>query len=223
MATLTVYPDPDIETTSVDGETSESGSQTWATIIAAAGDAKTDDEGTGYFVRIRAAVTLNDFTYLGRPIILFDTSALTAGATISAAVLSIYGLSKEDGPGWSPTYNIYSSAPASNTALAAGDFDSLGSTAFCDSALTYASWTAEAYNDFTFNATGIAAVSKTGITKLGARSANYDVAAVAPTWGAGEEATIAAYYADTALTTKDPKLVITYTLAATFVPQITMI
>jgi hypothetical protein len=71
-------------------------------------------------------------------IFLFTTSSLPDDATIDAAVLSVNGYQKSDGLSVTPDMNVYSSAPASNTALEAGDFDSLGSTAYA---------TAVAYGD----------------------------------------------------------------------------
>jgi len=84
--------------------------------------------------------------------------------------------------GIAPDINVYSSSPVSNIALEAGDFDSLGSIAYCDSAITYDSWVTDDYNDFTLNAAGIAAVSKTAVSKFGLRNANYDVAETPPSW-----------------------------------------
>ena len=149
---------------------------------------------------------------LGRGIALFDTSSLTAAAIISAAIQSFYGSAKADALGITPDANIVSSAPASNTALAAGDFDSLGAAAWCDTAVTYANWFITGYNDFAYNATGLAGISKTGITKTGIRNANYDISGTPPTWSASVVSRLAWISADTAGTTTDPKLVVTFAL-----------
>lgn len=136
---------------------------------------------------------------------LFNT---TLAGTITAAVLSVRGYDKWDTNSFIPNVNIYSSSPASNTAIAAGDFDSFGSTAFA-TAITYAGFST-GYNDFTFNSTGIAAINKSGISKFGARNASYDVAASAPTWASGGEAAMRIFYSEYGSGYK-PKLVITYT------------
>jgi len=62
-------------------------------------------------------------------IILYSTPTTKLPATIDSAAFSVYASSKSDDLGVSPTYNVFTSAPASDTSIAAGDFDSLGSTA----------------------------------------------------------------------------------------------
>jgi hypothetical protein len=151
---------------------------------------------------------------MDRYIALFDTSALTAAAAISAAVLSLYGDDKGNALGCSPNIDIYTSAPASNTALVAGDFDCLGTVSQTGSPITYAAWSITGYNAFTFDATGRGNISKTGISKFGARNANYDVANTAPSWVTNVDSYVTALNADSAGTANDPKLVVTYTLAA---------
>jgi hypothetical protein len=80
------------------------------------------------------------------------------------------------------------------------------------SPITYANWSTSAYNDFTFNATGIGNVSKTGFSKFGVRNPNYDVANTPPTWSSGVTSHMQCYFSDEAGTTSDPKLVVTYSL-----------
>lgn len=218
-ATLTVYPDPNPETVSVDGHVyqSEAGGVSWATIIAAAGSVAVDGGTPTTTTYIDSHTTSNTWNYLTRSICLFDTSAIGTDNNVDSAILSLYGVAKVDGLSITPNVNIYSSAPATNTAVVAGDYDSLGSTEYSTS-MSYASWTLSAYNDFTLNASGIAAVSKTSITKLGVRNANYDVAAIQPTWGSGLTSYLTNESAESAGTTADPKLVVTYSAASTFKP-----
>jgi hypothetical protein len=142
---------------------------------------------------------------------------LTASANISAAVLSLYGTLKSDGLSATPDTNVCSSAPASNTVLVAGDFDSLGATAFA-TAIAYAAWSTAGFNDFTLNASGVANISLTGVSKFGARNFNYDAINNAPPWvSLGLSRTQFA----TADSANDPKLVVTYTLSDTsFLSQI---
>ena len=52
-------------------------------------------------------------------------------------------------------------------------------------------------------------------SSLGGREATYDAANSAPTWVSGAEHYFEGCYADTAGTTSDPKLVVTYTLGGT--------
>lgn len=222
MATLTVYPEPGV---TVDGRVREqysiSSGVSWTTIVNDAGNGN-DSAST----LIRAPQFASDdstdtWRLLRRSIMLFDTSALTSGATISAATLSLYGTAKLDDLSATPTTNIYSSAPASDTTLADGDFNSLGSTAFA-TAITYASWSTVAYNDFTLNASGLAGISKTGITKMGTRNPEYDVADSSPTWADSVTSYTEHSSSDHTGTTQDPKMVITYTAGSTFKPRIIM-
>ena len=211
LSTLTAYPDPDPETTTVDGRVIVSGvTDLWATLIAEAGSGATDTAAAQNVVAFNADSTPALWTFLARGIFLFDTGAIPDTDTISAAVLSLYGSSKSDSGGYAPTIDIYTSAPASNTALEAGDFDSLGSTSQTGSPIAYADVSTTAYNDFTFNATGIGNISKTGVSKFGIRNANYDVAASSPTWADSLTTAIAVILSETAGTTTDPKLVVTH-------------
>lgn len=213
LDSLEVYPDPDPETSTVDGYCIDGvNDTTWANLIAEPGSGRVDNQANSYYILIGASATLNQWSDLERAILLFDTSSLTAGATISGVVMSMYGTGKSNGLSASPTLNVYSSNPASDTALASGDFDSLDSTAFCDSAITYAGYSTTAYNDFTFNASGISAISKTGISKLGIREATYDVGATAPPYVASSTCRFRGYFAEQTGTTTDPKLVVTYSV-----------
>jgi len=212
MATLTVYPDANPESTSVDGWAQrDTVVETWATIIAGAGNNSADTDANSQFVAFTPDTTAGNWILLKRAILLFDTSALTSAATISAAVLSVEGTAKLDIAGLAPTIDVYTSTPASNTAIVNADFTQTGSTSQTGSPMAYASWSTTGYNDFTFNATGIGNISKTGVSKFALRNANYDVAGASPTWGATARIQFTGYYADQAGTSSDPKLVITYT------------
>jgi len=205
MAVLTVYP-------SLDGYVYDNGVQalSWAEIIAEPGSSAKDDGTSGAVINISAKPSETDkWMTLYRSIFLFDTSALPDGCRVTSAIFSVWGTNKADALSVAPDINVYASAPASTTALAAGDFDSLGSTPFCDTPITYAGWNTSGYNDFTLNAAGIAAISKTGITKLGLRNANYDVAGVAPNWVSGAGSTLGGYFVEHGSGGR-PKLVITY-------------
>jgi hypothetical protein len=211
MATLTVYSEPGV---TVDGYlqgTGDYNGTAWGTLVAAAGTSA-DYAGTDLFCAAMYSGAVSDWWFIRRAIFLFDTSAIPDAATISGAVVSLYGQQKSDGQGRAPNVDIYTSTPASNTTLAAGDYAQIGSTSQTGSPITYANWSTAGYNDFTFNATGISNISKTGVSKFGARNANYDVANSAPTWGAASSIShLNAWPASTAGTTKDPKLVVTYT------------
>ena len=216
--TLTVYPDANPESTSVDGRTeSDNGlgaTLSWSQIVASAGNGAADTETSTNYINFTSANTSNKWANLLRSIFLFDTSALTSSATISAAVLSLYGTAKSDGASWIPNIDIYTSNPSSNTSLTGTDFSTIGTTSQTGSPISYADFNTSGYNDFTFNATGRGNISKTSISKFAARNASYDVSDSSPTWATGgTRAYLSGYYADNG--SNKPKLVITYTLETT--------
>jgi len=215
FTTLTQYPDPHPETNSVDGYVfSNLTSVSWATLIADAGTGSWDD-ALFLELRIQAAKTTNLWSILGRLIAGFSTSSIGINSSIDTAVIAIRGSIKNDSLSIIPDVNVYSASPASNTAIVAGDYDSLGSTAF-STTITYAAFSDSVYNSYSLNANGIANINKAGISNFGFRNANYDVAATAPiSWSAGLASYFRVHSADVAGTTSDPKLVIEYTLPQT--------
>jgi len=211
--TLTVYPDPDTESTSVDGHVGESASDaTWATIHGAAGSVSDDSSDRAVFVYIDCDGAENRFRVLYRSIFLFDTSPISDAATLDSAVLSLWGKEKGSEADIDVDAVVVSSDPASNIALENGDYDSLGTIAFSN-VISYASWDTAGYNDFTLNASGESAVDFTGVSKFGIRDDQYDRANVEPTWDYNSGSFLEGYFADQTGTDNDPKLVITYTVA----------
>ena len=220
--TLTVYPDPDPETTTVDGHLqSPYGDDTWATRHdASVGNAVYPSTTSDRAMLIETSETAANVWQISRSMYLFDTSSLGATATISATVLSLYGNAKTDGATTiSPDIDIYTSTPATNTNLITDDFDQFGTTSQTGSPITYANWSTTGYNAFTFNATGRGNVSKTGVSKFGARNANYDAANINPGTTTDVLHEMSCYFADASGTTTDPKLVVTYT-TITFIPRV---
>lgn len=215
FSTLTKYP---LASTSLNGACKEETltNYTWAQIRDGAGNGATTNPGTTLTpIGIFSDNLSGRWNSIYRGFVLFDTSALTADATISATVLSLYGTDKADtfSPAIAPDIQIYTSTPASNTVLANGDYTQIGTTAQCDSAISYASYNSGgAYNDFTFNATGRGNVSKTGISKFGIRNANYDVANTAPTWSASQLTYMSCRSSDDLGASPAPRLVVTYTV-----------
>ncbi len=220
--TLTVYPEAGTggDNNTCDGVVTYQGdgTNTFSYLVSGPGDRHNDTDDYFSVHVISHGTGSGDWFRIGRAIVTLDTSALTSDATISAATFSLYPYStnKTDNTGWKTDINIYSSNPASNNELVDGDYDSLGTTAY-STAIDYDDWGTGAYENFSFNSTGKSAISKTGITKLGARSAKYDVANSSPSLGSGSDnyTSIYSYPADEAGTSKDPKLVITYTLPTT--------
>jgi hypothetical protein len=202
----TFYPDADPETSTVDGYPYHTQATDWATLKAGAGSAA-DDSSTSAWAALRTTTSPN-FYRIYRAIFLFSVS-LPTGAVISAATFSVYKKSSVDDNNCAPTLNVYASNPASNTALVASDFTSLGSTKLCNTDITYAGFAA-GYNDFVLNATGLAAIPVSGIAKLGLRESTYDGGSSTPTWYAASVTSGFNPYTAEQGSGYKPKLVIEY-------------
>lgn len=219
FSTLTAYPDPDVEVSTVDGVVGTAGlDASFATVrnTATGSGAVTSDAGSsGNVYSVIASATSGQYAGIVRSIFLFDTSGLTSSATISNAVFSVYGdsVTADDLTGGASTNSkivLCSSAPASNTALANADYSSLGTTHYGDSAI-FNSLNTAAYNDITLNASGLAAISKTSITKFGCRSGwDIDNTTTGLTWHGSGQTRFGIFFADQTGTANDPKLVVTY-------------
>lgn len=207
MSTLTVYSDAgDPGSTTCDGVIRYLSSATWAEARDAASGNDISATATS---AILVQSTWGGVYYVGRGFFLFDASALTAAANISSAVISFAasaaGVTNAD----TTAAHIVSCTPASNTTLELADYSQIGATSFAS--MNLSSWvdTDGTYNDFTLDANGIANISKTGISKFATRNSR-DLNDSAAT---GINA-LQCYYADQTGTTKDPKLVITYSSTA---------
>lgn len=210
FSTLTAYPDAGTGATTVDGLVSrEIGrNESFASIIGSAGDTVGASD-TAVGVALRCSATTNQFDLNRRWLGTFDTQTLGSGATISSAILSLYGSGTNVNNIGSLTVGIVSSNPAANNNLQNSDYSTLGSTAFAE--IINASWNSSAYNDFTLDSNGITNVSKTGISKFGAKHKwDYD-ANFTGSWQSGSVSIKTIYTADQTGTSNDPKLVITYT------------
>jgi hypothetical protein len=211
--TLTVYPDAN----AIDGYVKRSGSTEQLETIKAGDGTGNNYSATELFCELQNgyAGNNNNYTLLVRSILLFNTGSLGADATISGAVLSTYYKSKQNLGG----VYIVSSTPASDTTLANSDYGNLGATSF--GYLANASISASQYNDFTLNASGLSAISKTSLSKFGMK---IDIDFT----GTGDGATINGYdryynfYSSrTTGTGNDPKLVVTYTTSTAYTTEIT--
>jgi hypothetical protein len=225
--TTTAYPDPDTESTSVDGYVQRTNvNETWATIRAGAGNHASDTAGDSEIIAFYSSTTTNQWYRIKRSILLFDTSGITDADPLISAVLSIKEVASTGNDNFSPQVkpNIaaYSSTPASNTALEAADYGRTGTT-ILSNIITWDDFKASGtgtFNDFTLNATGEDAVDFEGISKFSLKNQNYDVANSAPNWGSDKYTTLYAGYADVAGTSNDPKLTVVH--GTTFTPRAIM-
>jgi len=204
-------PDAHVETSSVDGYVITAVSQVvWATIKIGNGTGVDDTSVDTQMFYIASGTTSLKFTQINRCIFLFNTAAIPDDATVTSVTLSIWGNGKDDSLNITPTVNVFASAPASSTVLASSDFQTISSTALA-TAITYANWSTTGWNTFTFNSSGIALVSKTGVSKFATREGTYDAGSSTPAWSSSKSSYVNGRMADFANTDYDPYLSVTYT------------
>lgn len=216
MATLTVYPQAGGggANVSTDGYVRRTGvNQTFTNIRTGVGN-ESDVTGNVIYVELDATATTDQYSDLFRIIFTFDTSALGAGATITGAVLSLYGDSKGNGLG-SPDLHIAGATPTTNNNLVDTDYGQCQTTSFGN--ISYAGFTVGIYNDITLDANGIANISKTGVSKFSAQT-SWDINnGFTGVWASGLNSFLGFTTAD--LATNPPKLVITY--SSVTIPTVT--
>ena len=219
---LTVHPDPNPEVTSVDGRVHRGGvDETWATIIAGAGNEVSTSGAEIDVFRIQSSATTDQWDTVARSFFLFDTSPLGHGVSVSAVVLSLASLVKVDNLSIAPNVDIFAASPASDTNLVDADFSTLGALSQTGSPLSFAAidGTPDVYNPFTLDQAGRNRVDRVGISRFGGRNVNYDVDAVAPSWSISAASDWDVRSADFAGLTSDPKLEVTYTIVTWLPPQ----
>lgn len=144
----------------------------------------------------------------------YDTSAITSSNVVSSATASFSVTLKTTGLG-QPDLHISGQNQASNTALAASDFQTAQDTSFGSKA--YANITTDgSYVDIPLNSSGISAISKTGYTKLMARN-QWDMnnTTTGITWAATTGVLIGIRMSNYTGTSSDPKLVVEHSSAFT--------
>lgn len=214
--TTTYYPDP-FDGGIADGYTRRDNvEETWATIKAGAGtDANWTPAGSQRIIGFRCHTTNSRYDQFYRGIYQFDTSAIPDSATLDSATFSVAGTGKTNDASTAFDINVYSITTASTTSLANADHANAGTTKLSDTDISYASYNTSGYNDFTLNASGMSNITKTGVSKFTVRSPTYDVGSTGVSWATANAGSfLSGAFAETASTTSDPKLVVTYTTTA---------
>lgn len=210
MATLVVYPSAGF-VTPIDGYVRNDGvSESWGTIRdASSGETvSTTSTSFGSGFSCYADSTAGKFTQLGRGFFLFDASSIDDSATITSAVLSLYGLSKfNEWSSFDSDMHVAASNPDATNTLVSSDFNKISRTSF--GSMAYSSFTISTYNDITLNSSGIAAISLTGITKFSLQF-GADLNNTTPGSEANSQIRYNVRLADQTGTSEDPKLTITY-------------
>ena len=168
MATVSEFnPDADTESSSVDGQARQDGAAgpTWAGMRGGAGNSSADSATTDD-VRIQND-SAGNWSDRRRLHFVFDTSSLPDNAIITAARFRFVATSKTDS--FTDSISLVAGTTASSTALANSDFAIANFGAKWASDTTVSSLTADSstYNNISLNATGLAGISVTGVTKIG--------------------------------------------------------
>lgn len=152
------------------------GSSNWATVRDATAGTTADASDTQAVPYVR----LNGGQYtVGRQFVNVDSSAIPDTDSISSAVYKAYAELVVDSEASAYSYVVAVAAtPAGTNTVVTGDFDQVGASAWSNN-LNLSAITTSALNGITFNATGIAGISKTGITSFALRVGN-DFENVAP-------------------------------------------
>lgn len=150
------------------------------------------------------------YLQLGRIFLLFDTSSLGNGVTIDSGTISLRGLSKFK-DAWTIDDNIHvtSSSPATNDTLTNNDYPSVGSVSF--GSVSYADFSTSGYNNIALNASGLANISKTGVSKFAIRW-GADLTNTPPTWADSAQLRANFRLADNTGSSEDPVLTVNYTV-----------
>jgi hypothetical protein len=215
FTSTSVYPNPDEESTSVDGECSNGNFAAWSTVHDASSGTGDDASATSNTPTFKGHTTTNEWISMGRTFMLFDTgAAIDAGQTKDSATFEFTASTKTDD--FTDSVSMVTSTPASNTAIANGDFDQTTNTKQAtDITVDSIDAGGSNYNAMTLNATGLGNIALGGISKFGLKTL-YDLNDSPPTWGSGSITRIHIKMADTSGTSADPKLVVLH--SAPFTP-----
>ena len=152
------------------------------------------------------------FGNLRRGLVFFDTSAIPDTDNISSGTISVVGQYKDNGLGSSGGLHIAQGNAASDTSIVTADYAQAnhGTTSFGN--IAYADFTTVlgTYNDITLNASGIAAISKTGKSKFSFQHGDDLNNSFSGTWIADGYTLTYFYSVDQTDTTSDPKLVVVH-------------
>lgn len=211
MATLTVYPAAGANSP-VDGYVERNAvDEAFGTIRAGAGVSASPTVANQINVGLYASSTSNQYARMIRSFFCFDTSPLTANASISAAVFSLVCNAKFNEIG-SPAIHVAGGSLASTANVTTSDYGNISRTSFGSIAYASVNSDGSTYNDITLNGDGIAAISLTGITDF-SNQTDWDINnSFTGAWSSGGGSQFSIYYADQGAS--QPKLVVTYTVTS---------
>ena len=160
-----------------------SSKSTWTAIRTNVGTQSDDGQAWCPFFNIKCDTVTDRWSQLWRSVVTFDTSALGAGAIISAATIyftGMVGVTNESGA--TPNATLVTANPATPDVLVNADYNiaKFGTTALAPP-IDILAWNGSGSNSFVLNADGRANISKTGVSKFGGR-AHSDIAGSGEDW-----------------------------------------
>ncbi len=113
---------------------------------------------------LHATATSNQYDELYRAVVLFNTSALPDGCTVTAVKFGVMGGSKANGLG-SFSYGVTGFNPTnSDGTFVMGDYEKFSKERWADSDISYANLVLHGWNNWTGNSLFMSNISKTGWT-----------------------------------------------------------
>lgn len=215
FSTLTVYPDPGSPgATTSDGNIRDESPGSFATKQAAVVGSAVYQTLTTLTTELTASAVQDEYSYLGRALMIFDTSTLVVGDVINSATLSLYPTATDEVLGKTDAYVVTVGGTSTQTIL----IQDYGYFSFSSYAGIYDwdTWEAKGgieYYDLSINRDFI---TKGNVTRLGlVLEWDYD-ASFTGSWVSGGRTKFSCYSADQADVTTDPKLVVIYNVAPTY-------
>ncbi len=186
--------------------------ESWATLVAGAGNEVNSTNATDFVAETDGTTGTGNFSSLVRGVTLFDTSAIPSNATISSASITFYGYNQSNDLSIAPL-DFVSNTITSTSSFQNSDYNvaNWGSTVFASSTYANLHIGTSTANVFTLNTSGVANITKGGISKFGFRWDN-DISGTAPTWVNGGYSYLRVYMSDSVGTSTDPYLTVTYTV-----------
>ena len=211
LATLTAYSQAGYGGSNVtcDGYTYWSGGNvSFSTLVSNAGTTSYPGVAT-LDVWLACGSTTNNFIRLDRAFASFDTSSLGSTAIISDGTVSLYSANAATVNLGAMSLTAVGSTQANANTCVAADHSQVGSTSF--GSISSGLWGSSGYQSIAFNAQGIAAISKTGLTKLAFRIEWDRSGSFGGTWFNSQSNVFFFYGADQG-SGYAPRLAVTYTL-----------
>jgi len=217
LFTLTTYPDIGSGLVTCDGRIyyTASPTQTWATICGQPTGTSATTNSISHLFSCHCDTVSTLWVGLRRVFLLFDTTVANSYWILDSGTvkLSRYSVAV-DGTNTPSAMGLYSSNPASNSALVVEDFDAVGSTPLSDG--TYLVSGTDSPYIFTLNAAGVAAINVSGVSKFSVRFVQ-DVTVTSPTWVSGATDSFEFHSADQTGSATDPTLTLEFHSDANFI------